>query len=270
MRQTLVVILLALWSFTPFKCQSQPDFCENTNFDGIFYFGWDLMFKSEKWFWRWDPTSQRMTVHTRKMTVNGNKVMTNSLFISRVPDCYMLRDCKQLKKALDIIFIRVVDIAANKPMTYMARINPANNLDVVTESEDPWRLGPLGPQVVWPPEWTQRPMGPKSSLFFPLTNEVYFIIDRDQSSELQYRTLDSSDWFRSMDKKTLPSDITYVGMFNTFEDKMLPIIRGLVPNTAFAVGYVKRWPQEPKLFRITPDHTLVLEVCIIFRSLKSK
>ena len=246
---------LILCSLTSIKCQIRPDFCATSNFDGVFYLGQNITFKNGPQFWQYDSEMQRTLPRVFEDIV---KVVTTSLFINEVPNCDKLKDCQQLKKALNVIFIRMIDINTFEETTRMARFNTNYELADVTPEQYPWGL--TDPAAIWPKEWNNNPIASKPSLFLPYKNQVYFITNHNEEySELHYRTIDSTNWYQSMSKNRLTADIRFAGMFHTYGAKLWSNV-GLPPDSVFAVGHIKKHPKESKLFRLDSNYTFVSEV----------
>lgn len=237
--------------------KTRPEFCKTVNFDAVFYMGRNLTFKSGQWYWQLDLTVQRMMPYVPESQVQP----ITSLFIDRVPDCLQNKDCDQMIKALDVLFVRIVDAKTDAESTLVSLVGNDNRMTPMAAGDLPWAL--TNPHVIWPPDFVWKPKEPKPSLYFPGLNFVFYITKANNYSELHYTAIDSNDWYKTTRKNRLMPGITFVGMFHTYGNDISLMI-ALRPNTVFAIGHEDRDPnRESKLFFLKNDFTFEYEVSFV-------
>ena len=253
-----------LLSLTRSVSQTQPEFCATQHFDGVYYIGWNLTFKSGKQFWRFDNSIRR----TVPYSPDPSKVTTTSLFINRVLDCSLNPDCEQMKKAFDLLFTRRTVISTSEEITDVFRVKSYEQLEYVHPNEYPWKL--KDPHIIWPLGWDKEPKGSRASLFIPKTNVVLFIDNKQDSIELHFHTIDSSNWFVSMHVNLLDSGVVFTGMFHTFATTTndgLTARLNLAENSVYAVGHDTNDPnKKSKLFYLKKDMTFAYDVSFVSKN----
>ena len=255
MRQSIIFYLISttiLWYFIPTDSQTQPEFCATDSFDGVFYTGNKLTFKSGQWYWQLDSNVRRMMPYVHQ----SRAMPITTLYIDRVPDCGLIKDCDQLKKALNMLFIRIANPDTYIETTFVGRVEINNKISqVLHDVELPWAL--TNPHFIWPSDWDSSPNSPKASLFYaridyPFLNDVFFITNNKEYSELHSTAITSSDWYKRMNRKRLLSNVTFVGMFHTIGE--ITAIISLRQNAVYAVGHHNNDPNNvSKLFWLTND-----------------
>ena len=248
-----LISTIILWYSIPTDSQTHPEFCATENFDGVFYMGSNLTFKSGQWYWQLDTKVLRMMPYVN----NGKAMPITTLYINRVLDCApnkepLIKDCDQLKKALNLLFIRIANPDTYIETTVVGRVEITNQInDVITDQQLPWALS--NPHAIWPSDWDLEPNSSKASLFYPDYNDAFFITNNKNYSELHTTVISSSDWYKRMNRKRLESGITFVGMFHT-NSKDIAAIISLRLNAVYAVGHDKSDPNsESKLYWLTKD-----------------
>lgn len=260
MRQLMKIfatISSILWSLLSSESlmanEIHPDFCGTQNFDGVYYIGWNLTFKSGKWFWRFDRDVQRMVPSRPDPT----RVTTTTLFIDHVPECALGVDCNDLKKALYLMFTRRTVVSTGKETTDVFRLRSYTGISSVAQNEYPWKL--TDPHVIWPSSWNDWPNRSRASLFFPPTNMAFFVDNEGEYYTLFYQQINSVNWFRQMKANRISSGVVFVGMFFTAESSL---IYSITPNLTtkkdaiYAVGHEVNDPKKAsKLYYLRSDMT---------------